>query len=117
MRTVTRIVIDLDGTICELRQVDQTYADVLPKQGVSEVINKLFQSGYYIIIHTARHMKTCNNDVVMVRERIEKITIEWLNQYNIPYHEIVFGKPYGDLYIDDLAFRFDSWYTIEKSLL
>ena len=35
-----RIVIDLDGTICTLRQKHETYADVLVKPGAAEFIKK-----------------------------------------------------------------------------
>ncbi|KAF3906672.1 hypothetical protein ABW20_dc0109991 [Dactylellina cionopaga] len=31
------------------------------------------------------------------------MTLETLSKYNIPYHEIYFGKPHADIYIDDHA--------------
>ena len=53
-----RIVIDLDGTICELKKPNQRYEDVLPKDGAIQIINQLKKEGHEIIIYTARNMKT-----------------------------------------------------------
>ena len=36
-----RICIDLDGTICENRKKDQSYANVLPKKDAVKTIKKL----------------------------------------------------------------------------
>lgn len=104
-----RIVIDLDGTICELRKGAETYADVLPRAGAAKKLEALKAAGHRIIIHTARHMKTCEGDVEKVIEKIGKPTEAWLAKHKIPYDELLFGKPYGDLYIDDLAHAFTSW--------
>ncbi len=65
-----RICIDLDGAICSLRRTGETYADLRPMPGVVEKIRQLRENGYYIIIHTARHMKTCNSNVGMVLRNI-----------------------------------------------
>ncbi len=61
-----KICIDLDGVICELKVPTQFYGDVKPKPGAVEGIRKLRQAGHYIIIATARHMKTCNANVGLV---------------------------------------------------
>ncbi|MGG3662121.1 HAD hydrolase family protein [Bacillus gobiensis] len=111
-----RIVFDLDGTICDLREPEQSYIDVQPKDGAREVLQELKSQGHYIIIYTARHMKTCNNNVNLVRAKIGQLTIDWLNNHGILYDELIFGKPFGDIYIDDLAFRFNSWEDIKNNL-
>lgn len=107
-----RICIDLDGVICSLRKEDETYADVSPIPGAIEKIRELRQAGHYIIIYTARHMKTCNGNVSLVVARIGQITLEWLSKQNVEYDEILFGKPWADVYIDDNALRFSSWHEI-----
>ncbi len=104
-----RIVIDLDGTICNIRKENETYAQVSVIPGAVETLHALKREGHYLIIHTARHMKTCNGDVKKVIEKMEAITKNWLAQHGIPYDELIFGKPHGDLYIDDLAHRFTTW--------
>ena len=55
-----RIVFDLDGVICELKKPSESYADVIPKNDVIEKMKDLKKDGHYLIIHTSRHMKTCD---------------------------------------------------------
>ncbi|MFC5407318.1 HAD hydrolase family protein [Cohnella soli] len=104
-----RIVVDLDGTICELKQENQSYSDVLPLPGAAETLRAWKEEGHTIIIHTARNMRTAGGNIGIAVANIGKTTLDWLEQYRIPYDEIVFGKPQGDLYIDDLGHRFQSW--------
>ncbi|RAN76612.1 HAD hydrolase family protein [Bacillus sp. SRB_331] len=104
-----RYIIDLDGTICDLKEPNQSYSEVKPKKNVKEALQEIVDRGDTVIIFTARHMKTCENNVELVEERIGKITRDWLNRYEIPYDQLIFGKPYGDIYIDDLAYKFKGW--------
>ncbi|HIP56279.1 MAG TPA: capsular biosynthesis protein, partial [Arcobacter sp.] len=104
-----RICLDLDGVICQLRLENQLYEELLPVDGAIEKIKALKDNGHYIIIHTARRMKTHNANVSKVIADIGKITLDWLEKYEIQYDEILFGKPWAEIYIDDNALRFDSW--------
>lgn len=101
-----RLCIDIDGTLCELKQSHQTYADVLPLPGAVEKLKALRQAGHYIILATARHMKTCDANVGMVIARQGKVLLQWLEDYDIEFDEIWFGKPNADIYIDDRGYRF-----------
>lgn len=58
-----RICIDIDGTICTLRKPNQSYSDVTPLEGAAERIKEFRDHGHYIILATARHMKTCESNV------------------------------------------------------
>src|ERR1043165_8231428 len=107
-----RICIDLDGVICTLKKPDETYADVKPMPGAVEKLKELKASGHYIIIQTARHMKTCQGNVGQVVKRVGEITLKWLSDNNIVYDEIYFGKPWANPYIDDNALRFKNWEEI-----
>lgn len=109
---MARICVDLDGVICTLKKPGETYADVQPIEGVVEKLKALRQNGHYIIIQTARHMKTCNGNVGQVVNRIGAITLQWLSDNDIEYDEIYFGKPWAELYIDDNALRFSNWDVI-----
>jgi capsule biosynthesis phosphatase len=104
-----RICIDLDGVICRLRMPGQQYAELEPVPGAVEKIRLLRQAGHYIIILTARHMKTCGGNVGQVVARQGQVTLEWLSRHAIEFDEIHFGKPYAHVYIDDNAFEFRSW--------
>lgn len=107
-----RICIDLDGAIASLREEGQSYEDVKPVPGAIEKLKELKRNGHYIMIQTARHMKTCNGNQPLILARIGKITLDWLDKYKIPFDEISFGKPWADVYIDDNAFRFKKWSDI-----
>jgi capsule biosynthesis phosphatase len=104
-----RIAIDLDGTICSIKQEQASYADVVPLRGARERIAELRMDGHYIIIITARNMKTCDSNVGKVMKNVGKVTLEWLDTHGIEYDEIYFGKPNAEVYLDDRALRFSSW--------
>ena len=112
-----RICIDLDGTICENRKKDQSYANVVPKKDAVKTIKKLKKKGHKIIIFTSRHMKTCNNNLGEIIAKQGLNLFNWLNNYEIPYDEIWFGKPLADIYIDDKAKKFTNWGDINKNIL
>jgi capsule biosynthesis phosphatase len=107
-----RICIDIDGVICKLKRENELYQDLMPIDGSVERITQLRESGHYIILYTARRMKTHNANIAKVIADIGKITLDWLERHNIPYDEIIFGKPWADVYIDDNAFRFQNWEEI-----
>jgi capsule biosynthesis phosphatase len=109
-----RICIDLDGVICRLKNPGEQYEDLLPVDGAPESLQALKEHGHYIIINTARHMKTCQGNLGQVAAKISLVTLNWLQKYNVPYDEIYFGKPHADVYIDDNAFRFNDWEAIAK---
>jgi aminoglycoside phosphotransferase len=59
-------------------------------------------------------MKTNGGNVGKCLCDIGKITFDTLSKFDIPFDEIYFGKPYADIYIDDLALNcYDS---LEKEL-
>ena len=111
-----RICFDLDGTICHTKLNEPSYSDVLPIDGMPELIRQYKKSGATIIINTARHMKTCGNNVGQVVARQGKILFDWLEKHNIPYDEIYFGKPLADFYIDDKAIKFVDTEQLKNTL-
>lgn len=112
-----RIVIDLDGTICPIKQPGETYDQLVPLDGAAERIRELRQAGHYVIVQTARNMATCESNMGKVMKNIGRITLEWLDRYQIEYDEIYFGKPNADIYIDDRALRFESWAAVTDRIL
>lgn len=104
-----RWVFDLDETLVSLPERTGDYTSVRPIHKVVNFVKHLYQEGHYIIIHTARHMKTCNNDVDLVQQRIGSTTEETLLRFEIPYHELVYGKPYADVYVDDRSTNPCQW--------
>jgi capsule biosynthesis phosphatase len=112
-----KIVIDLDGTICPIKEPHQTYAEVEPMPGAQERIRQLRAAGHYVIIQTARNMATRGSNVGAVMKHVGKITLDWLERHGIEYDEIYFGKPNADVYIDDRALRFSSWDRVDDDAL
>lgn len=108
-----RICIDLDGVICETKKEGQTYDKVKPLPGAVKKMQALKKAGHYLIISSARHMKTTGGDLNQILAKVGEVTLAWLRKYKIPYDEINFGKPYAHIYIDDKAYRFDNWNKID----
>ena len=111
-----RICIDVDGTICFTKKEHESYADTVPMPGAIETIQKLKKQGHYIIIATARGMKTLDSNMGKITAQQTPILINWLNTHKIPYDEIWFGKPLADYYIDDKAVKFTDWKNVEKEV-
>src|SRR5436305_14638293 len=107
-----RICIDLDGVVCRLRKAGEQYPDLQPVDGAVEKIRQLRAAGHYLILLTARHMKTCEGNVGQVIARQGTTLFKWLQRHGLEFDEIHFGKPHADIYIDDNAFRFTSWSEI-----
>ena len=94
--------------------IKNDYRTVKPIEKNINFLKYLKTFGNTIIIYTARRMKTHNGNIGKINSDIGKITFETLDNFNIPYDEIYFGKPYADFYIDDLALNcFDD---LEKEL-
>lgn len=98
-----RYCFDLDETLVSFPKVRGDYSSVKPIQKNIELLRYLKNLGHYIIIHTARRMKTHDgNEGKLIRD-IGKVTFNTLDKFDIPYDELYFGKPYADYYIDDKA--------------
>ena len=48
-------------------------------------------------------MRTHNGNMGSVLADVGPVTFAQLAKYEIPFHDIHFGKPYADVYVDDLA--------------
>ena len=107
-----RICLDLDGVVCSLRRPGETYENLEPLPEAVEKIRQLRAAGHYLILLTARHMKTCEGNVGQVVARQGMTLLNWLDRHGLAFDEIHFGKPHADVYIDDNAFRFTSWSQI-----
>jgi capsule biosynthesis phosphatase len=100
-----QIVIDLDGTLCEQTKGGDAYFTASPFVSIINKVNKKYKEGYNIIIFTARGMNSFNGNVRDIEDAYRLKTEKWLNDNNVLYHELKFGKPPGDFYIDDKAVR------------
>lgn len=96
MRT---FVIDIDGTICV--NTFGEYDKAKPIQERIDYINKLYNQGNQIKFFTARGSGTG----IDWRETTEFQLKKW----GVKYHELILGKPEGDIFLDDKAFNVLNW--------
>lgn len=100
-------VIDLDDTICfpDHSKTDtySKYTLAKPNEKMIERIRRLKNDGCTIIIHSARRMLTHKGNIEAIEKDVGSVTRQWLTEHAVPYDELIFGKPYGDFYIDDKA--------------
>ena len=86
------IYVDIDETICT-KTDDLNYINAKPISERIDKINKLYEDGNTIIYWTARGTTTG----VDWRE----VTEIQFKKWGVKYHELRFGKPAYDLFIDD----------------
>jgi capsule biosynthesis phosphatase len=98
-----RICFDLDNTLVTYPTLPGDYSSVKPIEKNIKLLKCLKKQGHEIIIYTARRMLTHNSNVGKVIKDIAMVTLQTLEDLNIPYDEIIFGKPIADIYIDDRA--------------
>jgi capsule biosynthesis phosphatase len=111
------IVLDIDGTLCELKTSSQNYLSVLPKDDIVSQVRKYKQMGFYIILFTSRSMRTFQGNIGKINANTAKQLIEWLEKFNIPYDELHFGKPWcgkNGFYVDDRAIRPSEFLTLTQ---
>lgn len=96
-----KLVFDIDDTICNNKNRD--YENAIPYKDVIDKINKLHRQGAKITLYTSRGMVSCNGDIDKIIEKNKDILEKWLKKNKVEYDDLIFGKPLGDLYVDDKA--------------
>jgi GTP:adenosylcobinamide-phosphate guanylyltransferase len=89
---------DLDKTL-----LYDVISDPRPIQHTVDYCNHLYDRGGRIVVHTARGMLSRNGNVEAIERELRPIVEERLSEAGIKYHELIMGKPYADVYIDDKA--------------
>jgi len=91
VRSLT-FVVDIDGVVASLT-AGNDYARATPLTSTILLINRLFDAGHRIIMFTARGSATGVDWSECTRAQ--------LAAWGLKYHDLRFGKPAGDYYIDD----------------
>jgi len=86
------IYVDIDETIC-VSPESRDYSKAIPIKKNINKINKMYDNGDTIIYWTARGTGTGIN--------WRKVTERQFDDWGVQYHELKFGKPQYDLFIDD----------------
>jgi hypothetical protein len=88
------VYIDIDNTICE-NGTSNDYSVAQPIKENIAIANSLYKSGHTIVYWTARGSGTGKD--------WSEVTASQFKQWGVLYHEIKFGKPIYDIFIDDKA--------------
>ncbi|KHO00248.1 protein phosphatase 2A A subunit (ISS) [Metarhizium album ARSEF 1941] len=99
----SRFCFDLDMTLVGAPAIAGDYSTCPPIEANIKLVQQLYRAGHHIIIQTARRMRTHHGNVGAVIADVGSTTLQQLARYNIPFHDVHFGKPYADVYVDDLA--------------
>lgn len=94
------IYIDIDETICHSSDVPD-YSTSIPIMENIQKANKLYDQGHTIIYWTARG--------TMTKKDWRSVTEQQFHDWGVKYHEIIFGKPVYDLFIDDKNINTKDW--------
>ena len=92
-------VFDLDDTISVHRNRDFENAAPIPE--TIEKIRRLREEGHEIVIYSSRGQNSCKGDLELIEARNREQVERWLHRNGVPYGRLVFGKPLGDVYVDD----------------
>ena len=77
------------------------------------------ENGAKIILFTSRNMNSYGRNLGLINKNTAKILLEWLDKWDIPYDEIMYGKPWPGhkgFYVDDRTIRPDEFlnYTLDE---
>ena len=101
-----RVCFDIDGVLCD--QVAQDYDGAQPNREMIALLNRLYDRGDTIVLHTSRFMGRAQSN----REEAERIgrafTEQQLAGWGVRYHELWMGKPRYEFVIDDRSVHYDA---------
>ncbi len=95
---------DLDDVICRTKNV--SYKDAKPILKTIKIINKAYNSKFKILIFTGRFYGRCDGNLNEILKMDKGLTKKQLKKWGVKYHNLIFGKPVFDVYVDDKNFEF-----------
>lgn len=96
-------IFDIDNTITKTKGT--RYRAAKPIKSKIKIINQLFDKGHIIKIFTSRYMGKHNGNVNFIKKKYYKKTEQQLRGWGLKFHDLIFGKPIFDFFIDDKAFN------------
>ena len=105
-------IFDIDGTLCPIKGKDERYEDIVPYPEMVEKIRDYKKQGAKIILYTSRNMNTYKGNIGLINANTAGVILEWLKKWDIPYDEIIYGKPWpghNGFYVDDRTVRPDEF--------
>ena len=113
------LVLDIDGTICPIKKKGEEYIDLVPYPDMVEKMREYKDGGAKIVLFTSRNMNSYQGNIGLINANTAKVLLKWLEKWDIPYDEIIYGKPWPGhrgFYVDDRSVRPDEFlkYTEEE---
>ena len=105
-------VFDIDGTLCPIKKQEEKYEEIEPYTNVVEKLRYYKENGARIILFTSRNMNSYQGNIGIINKKTARILLDWLDQWKIPYDEIIYGKPWPGhkgFYVDDRTVRPDEF--------
>ena len=108
MNKKIKIAFDLDEVICKRPKnlenlgVDK-YQHCRPIKKNIDLINKLYDKNFFIMIYTSRGMTQFNANIKLIKKKLQKLTLNQLKKWGVKYDRFCMGKLHYDLLIDDKA--------------
>lgn len=105
-------VCDIDGTLCPIKRKDERYEDLIPYLDMVGKLRYYQENGAKIVLFTSRNMNSYGGNIGLINKNTARILLAWLEKWNIPYDEIIYGKPWPGkkgFYVDDRTVRPDEF--------
>lgn len=106
------LVFDIDGTLCPIKKKDEDYMDLIPYSEMVEKLREYHNMGVKIVLFSSRNMNSYNGNLGLINKNTAIVLNKWLEKWDIPYDEILFGKPWPGhfgFYVDDRSVRPDEF--------
>jgi len=112
-------IFDIDGTLCPIKSKEERYEDLIPYDRMVRKLRDYKQAGARIVLFTSRNMNTYGGNIGLINANTAKVLLDWLEKWDIPFDEIIYGKPWPGhhgFYVDDRSVRPDEFlqHTVEE---
>ena len=108
-------IFDIDGTLCPVKKSDK-YEDIIPYKDMIKKLRYYKEKGARIVLFTSRNMNSYHGNIGLINKNTAKILMEWLEKWEVPYDEIIYGKPWPGhkgFYVDDRTIRPDEFLNLD----
>lgn len=110
---------DIDGTLCPIKKKEEEYIDLIPYKEMLDKLREYKEGGAKIVLFTSRNMNSYGGNIGLINANTAKVLLKWLDKWDIPYDEIIYGKPWPGhkgFYVDDRTVRPDEFlkYSVDE---
>ena len=110
---------DIDGTLCPIKKKEEEYIDLVPYKDMIDKLREYKEGGAKIVLFTSRNMNSYGGNIGLINANTAKVLLKWLEKWDIPYDEIIYGKPWPGhrgFYVDDRTVRPDEFlkYSVDE---